>query len=563
MRFLTFFIAITFPLFGNLPEIESISDLNSCFNTLEQLLHKKVQQSDRRKQIAAKKEVEAFFAELNSARKTASDFPSTAWNIYPKFIKAYHTLSVLKPSLDDTFQTQGYVQGVVNDTALWQRLFNHMPQIKNIPFFEEDCAPNYCSTPLAPGVEELLNTSHEYCLIEPIYKAILRDIFERLKDPVYKALGTPWRIVNVRMWKTPPSVAEVGPNEWHYDGFPHSALKIMLYPYGVNPEIGTLEFKTGSKVQTINGIPGTWVLFKNSEIFHRATAPQQGKRWAIEITLVPSLEFDLEPHCAGLNARHPILPWQKSYSVARIDVREAIGLNINGGLNWSQPGWINLDSSSPPFFSHCDFPFENNSVQMAYTSEALCCQTTAAIYRILSETHRTLQQGGNFIIKMPDYDKALDCWLSEDMSFFGPEWNIESVSHLWPFREICDCLDHRAAMIFTSFWNQAFTKKELDETHPPYFGPPIVDTPFLRQLIAHSTPSQICKELCKAVKTQESDYHLFHRSAWSRKELTDLLNHYGFEIVSFDREMILSTFNTISQIEDQREQSLFCWARKK
>ncbi len=78
------------------------------------------------------------------------------------------------------------------------------------------------------------------------------------------------------------------------------------------------------------------------------------------------------------------------------------------------------------------------------------------VYRILSESNRILEEGGNLIIKIPDYDKALDCWRRQDPSFFGPEWGIQGVTHTWGPRGLYDCLDYRAAMIFCSFFNDAY-----------------------------------------------------------------------------------------------------------
>lgn len=60
------------------------------------------------------------------------------------------------------------------------------------------------------------------------------------------------------------------------------------------------------------------------------------------------------------------------------------------------------------------------------------------------------------IIKVPDFDKALNYWRKGDISFFKSAWNIESVAALWQKQGVCDCIHHRATMIFCSFFHKAF-----------------------------------------------------------------------------------------------------------
>ncbi|MCX6994705.1 MAG: methyltransferase domain-containing protein [Chlamydiae bacterium] len=408
-----------------------------------------------------------------------------------------------------------------------------------------------------------------------LYTNALKPILLELKEPVTECIGTPWRVVNVRAWKTPPKSEEFGPSNWHTDGMPSAVLKIMFYPLGASSEKGTVALQLPHGVHTIEEGAGAWVLFRNSELVHKAVNPRIGERIAIEITLLPSLTYDLRPISAGQNARHPYTPLGKPYTSNHPRYRsgEVVGVNIGGGPNWNCAGWVNLEevpssSNLYPFrlFPNCRFPMEDGSVKTVYTSHAMEHLNIPTAYRALCEAHRILEEGGDLIIKIPDYDKALDCWRRQDPSFFSSGWNIESVTPSWSSKGLYDCLDYRAAMIFCSFFNDAygnpFGSASGSDPGQVYFGPPIVNIDFLRDLIKDRSPSQITKELRKAIGSKENNFHFCHQAAWSREELKTILNEFGFEMVSFDPNVIIGTFGNIPGIHEMRDLSTFCWAKK-
>jgi len=76
------------------------------------------------------------------------------------------------------------------------------------------------------------------------------------------------------------------------------------------------------------------------------------------------------------------------------------------------------------------------------------------------------------------------------------------------------------------------------------------------------TPSEISAQLCKIVIKNEKSYHFNHRNAWSSKELEKLLNSFGFQAVSFDKNLILSKCQDILGINHIEKISLYCWAKK-
>jgi len=143
-------------------------------------------------------------------------------------------------------------------------------------------------------------------------------------------------------------------------------------------------------------------------------------------------------------------------------------------------------------------------------------------------------------------------------------WGFDSVLHTWKNRNVEDCLDYRAAMVFCSFWNDDYGdhySQRISNNDNAYHGPPAVDIKFLRDLIEEHSPSQICAELRKVVMQDEKDYHFNHCNAWSRSELEHLLVSADFEVVTFEKEIILNELRHIPGIEEMKEQSIYCWAR--
>lgn len=300
-----------FPLLAGIPEVESeiqkISDSETCLNTLKSLIEEALLTTESEK---GRDEVNTLLEAIEYWRLTSTrDLPSIAWGLHQCFIKTYLLLHGLEIEIHKQFLQNGYRQGVV-DEELNQNFLQAFQEVKALPFSLDDCDPNYLATDLNPDTIHFLNQSHIYVQLSSLQLDALRPILVSLKEQVTECIGTPWRIASVRAWKTLPSHGETGPNSWHTDGCPFSALKIMYYPRGVSPEKGTVELQFPDGIYSLEEEAGTWMLFKNSEILHRGRPPQVGERIAVEITILPSLTYDLAPICAGQNARHPILPWQ-------------------------------------------------------------------------------------------------------------------------------------------------------------------------------------------------------------------------------------------------------------
>jgi len=245
-------------------------------------------------------------------------------------------------------------------------------------------------------------------------------------------------------------------------------------------------------------------------------------------------------------------------------------LNIGGGPNFNQPGWLNLEEVTSPVNPYsfkltpvCTFPVENMSIKTVYASHCLEHLDDKTVNRVLEEVHRVFKNDGRFIIKIPDFDRALECWKRKDASFF--DTGYDSIVDTWKNRKIKDCVDYRAAVLFCGFWNDEYGdhySEQIAKNDHAYHGPPITSIKYLRGLIMDHTPSEISAQLCKIVIKNEKSYHFNHRNAWSSKELEKLLNSFGFQAVSFDKNLILSKCQDILGINHIEKISLYCWAKK-
>ena len=159
---------------------------------------------------------------------------------------------------------------------------------------------------------------NEHLMLGAGERRVLHAIVRHLRSQVQDCLGTPWRVVTVRSFRTnpPPGGNSPAPQEWHYDGFPADVLKIMVYLSDVGGDLGTTELIThdGSS-KTVEGPAGTWLLFRNSVLAHRAVQPAKGTRLLAEITLAPALVSSGRIVVAGTNAQYQHNPYTMYWPV--------------------------------------------------------------------------------------------------------------------------------------------------------------------------------------------------------------------------------------------------------
>ncbi len=98
---------------------------------------------------------------------------------------------------------------------------------------------------------------------------------------------------------------------YHSDRWPPAIKKIMIYPSGAGWDKGTteMELRDGER-KIVEGGRGTWVLFENSTLNHRAFVPNRNgsPRPTVELSILPAFETDPAVRLSGLHVGYPWLP---------------------------------------------------------------------------------------------------------------------------------------------------------------------------------------------------------------------------------------------------------------
>lgn len=493
--------------------------------------------------------------------------------------------------------------------------------VKNAPaikFEPQDFLPGYIFNPKTVKISHEMNDAVTYLQIDETTRALFEELIAEVEPIASSCLGMRFRVANVRMFRVDKPMETVGPGAWHLDGMPHALHKILLYPAGVGPEIGTTDIQTtDGEVVSLDGPQGTWCLFKNSDLLHRGRCLGGGQRYTIEFTLVPSLGPDRPIVVAGLNSAYPIAPWntttekhwlhetvelpalrvlqllKKGYrSVFNVlDIRKHRGIrariilllnkflkphsiNIGGGKSFLHMRWVNLDSNvsshnRTPFYltESCTFPIADSSLSHAWSSHSLEHLDDETVDRVMTETFRVLKPGGRFTICLPDFHGLMEAWRQNDLeAIASASSGYNRYVYCWKNRAVPDDPDHRLASIFCGYWNEAFGDPyrmagSLPSGEDIYFGPPKLPAdkiPAYKDL----TPHAFAKELRSLIHEPDMEIFYNHQNAWNKDELKALLEKHGFKVLSMDKSAIAQDMKNIPNLRKHYDDSMYCIAKK-
>ncbi|MCP5470001.1 MAG: hypothetical protein H7A36_05800 [Chlamydiales bacterium] len=274
--------------------------------TLRQLQKKKLM---KRLQDLSEIEIDALLdferALKHALRKKRGNYRERLWELYPKFVRT--TFCSLQ-ELDKEYAQKGYKQWQISKESV-----DHFKRaLKGAAITRIICSKECALDAKVVSIQERLVKSHDFYKFEAEQFEAVKSILEELKWPVARCLGSPWKVINLAVWKTQPKAEQFGPNSWHCDGIPVAINKVLVYLNGASMEKGTTELKLddGTKLHA-EGPEGTCMLFKVSEILHRGVSPTVGERLVLEVRLLPSFEFDLEPCEHGFLNNPPSFPWQR------------------------------------------------------------------------------------------------------------------------------------------------------------------------------------------------------------------------------------------------------------
>jgi hypothetical protein len=176
--------------------------------------------------------------------------------------------------------------------------------------------PQFINFPVNPEKTEGLRTGMIWYSLSAEALWHLGDLYDHMRDHVAESLGAPWRVLGNRCWGVTRDILPEGPNKYHLDGLPIGIYKIMVYLQPMNREYGTIQVQLASGEEIIfEREKPTWVLFKPSELQHRAIAPSlpDYSRLSIEVKLIPSPKFYLVPYETAQLDRIPVRPWYRAW----------------------------------------------------------------------------------------------------------------------------------------------------------------------------------------------------------------------------------------------------------
>lgn len=144
---------------------------------------------------------------------------------------------------------------------------------------------------------KLFNPAWELDYQNPVIIKLQEFIANEFKD----YFKSPVIFVNSRAWSMPPNSKPIGPSALHLDGFEDGHLKIMIYPFGLSEDFGSLVIEDK---KIINRDKGTLIAFKNSDSVHMSIAGKKNRRIAIEITVMRSMFGSVQKNKSHFNGRH-------------------------------------------------------------------------------------------------------------------------------------------------------------------------------------------------------------------------------------------------------------------
>ena len=253
-----------------------------------------------------------------------------------------------------------------------------------------------------------------------------------------------------------------------------------------------------------------------------------------------------------------------------IDWRNAAkNLNIGGGFKFIFNSWINLDECNERYInSLVDFskvktiPIPSGTIQKVYSSHFLEHVPDEGVHKILGEIQRVLAKNGSFILKIPDYKEVLKAYRRNNIRFLNKI--LGPFTDTWSNKKVKLNSLNAASFAFAGYWNKSYGnpfQRSGKEKRGllPYHGPALMNEIELEKLLKSNNPNFIAKELVSEIK-KYSDFGGFnHQNAWNKKQCKNLLENYGFKVVTQNKFFIGLRFLSIPTIFEMFSWSQYIW----
>lgn len=488
-----------------------------------------------------------------------------------------------RDSIRNEYERKGFI-AITLPTEVHSALVGYFNAERQMSFSCTDCSLTYVPGILDAEAEKNLNKDMSYFAPpDSTTSENLQNLLTALKPYIEAAIGSGFRIGNVRAWTTKKTSEQHGPIKLHTDRLSRHLRKLMIYPLPPNPGNGTFEIigRDGENFKLNSPSNPMAVLADVGVLQHRGIPPSDVEdRPVIEVTIIPALQTSIVADFFGHNARLPLLSRadfedvhaefsalknqlqrqaEDSKNLASFQSERCV--NIGGGRRFNYPGWINFDVASPVtasrllFDNDCRLPYPNNHATTVYSSHCLEHLADDVVRQLLHEAARILTIDGALIVKIPDFDGVLNDWRRGDLGgVLDPvKWGLPPLFDMWIRNGVPVSVDSVAAMILCGFWNidygEEFFGSKSRVSPGAWHGPPRIPVFNLRRILGSSeSPHFVASQLRAEVMRTERSPRFNHCNAWAKTEFIALAESCGLRWI--DADDVAVQYRNIPTIDD-------------
>jgi len=267
----------------------------------------------------------------------------------------------------------------------------------------------------------------------------------------------------------------------------------------------------------------------------------------------------------------PVKRWVHSLLITRVsnNIRRPRRINVGGTLGNEYVGWNTYELEQSPlnrwplrFETEKLFAETDSSCDLVYSSHFLQDLDDVKVANVLREVSRVLDQYGYFVLKLPDWQTAVERALSSDWSWFNL-WGMADLAKSWPNRGLKESPFAYAAMIHCGYFTASYLLNSMTsesnstiEQIKGYHGPAILlDEDYLR--IFDNRDPRVIAQILRDSISEDEDYFLNHRNAWSATDLISLVESFGFLNIEATADEIVEFMSDVPRISDSKYISSF------
>jgi hypothetical protein len=244
---------------------------------------------------------------------------SSAWRDHDNYVRI--AVDKETPESCEFDRTRVHV-GHPIDPELADRLLALIDASESEPYINEDFAPGFQTFAFPPEVVAEINRGSSLRVFNVQSSWAIQDALDAMRDEVAAALGTPWKIINVRAWTTKPEAQPKGMYAWHSDGYEPEIFKILLYLTPMSPQNGYVEVRVDGRTKRLKSSRGgLWALLDPTNVIHRGVPGTERERVLLEMTICRSAAFDLRARYPGQNSHWPSFPWTEATGCSNLELQ--------------------------------------------------------------------------------------------------------------------------------------------------------------------------------------------------------------------------------------------------